>query len=185
MAEEKSFLDSGTIGKKHFSIDRQQTTSVSIFILLSFATFGLYDFWWMYKAWRFLKQKDNLNIYPVLRTIFAFFYFHSLLKRILAFAQEQGYQKHYPADSFAAGFIVLYFLANVSFPYNMVSFLSTFLLVPPLKAFNFALLQSSDEFEVVDRKSLNGGQIFLLVVSLLIWVLFLGLIVYEEFMLQS
>ena len=44
--------------------------STQKFILLTILTFGIYQVWWNYKSWKFLKQTYNLDVNPVLRAIF-------------------------------------------------------------------------------------------------------------------
>jgi hypothetical protein len=48
-----------------------------VFFFLCFFTLGLYSLWWQYRTWRFFKEKDNLDVYPVARSFF-FNFFYSL-----------------------------------------------------------------------------------------------------------
>ena len=40
-------------------------------ILLSIASCGLYEAYWIYKNWRYIKERDGLNIRPFWRGVFA------------------------------------------------------------------------------------------------------------------
>ena len=51
-------------------------------ILMSIASFGLYQFYWFYKNWRYIKERQGLNISPFWRAQFGVFFCHSLLRRI-------------------------------------------------------------------------------------------------------
>ena len=51
-------------------------------ILLSIASLGLYEAYWLYKNWRYLKERDGLNISPFCRGVIGIFFCHSLLRRI-------------------------------------------------------------------------------------------------------
>jgi hypothetical protein len=55
---------------------------ISRLILLSIATFGIYETYWIYKNWRYIKERDGLNIKPFWRGYFGIFFCHSLLRRI-------------------------------------------------------------------------------------------------------
>jgi len=55
---------------------------ISRLITLSILSCGLYETYWLYKNWRYLQERDNLNIKPFWRAIFGIFFCHSLLKTI-------------------------------------------------------------------------------------------------------
>ena len=58
--------------EKTTDVEVQQIISLNKFIFLSIISFGTYELWWIYKAWRFFMQKDKLDIMPAVRTIFSF-----------------------------------------------------------------------------------------------------------------
>src|SRR5690625_4658746 len=41
------------------------------FILLSLATLGLYELYWFYRGWSFVKRSEKSRIMPFWRTVFA------------------------------------------------------------------------------------------------------------------
>lgn len=51
---------------------------------MSILSFGIFNSYWMYKNWQFLKNRDNLDIMPFWRGIFGIFFIHSLLNKIEA-----------------------------------------------------------------------------------------------------
>lgn len=55
---------------------------LSRFIIMSLVTLGIYQNYWIFKNWEYLKNRDNLNIHPFWRGIFGFFFCHELLKAI-------------------------------------------------------------------------------------------------------
>lgn len=55
---------------------------LSRYIFMSVITFGLYQAYWIYKNWEYLKNRDNLKIHPFWRGIFGIFFCHELLKAI-------------------------------------------------------------------------------------------------------
>jgi hypothetical protein len=51
-------------------------------VAMSLVTLGLYEVYWIYRNWRFLKERDNLRIQPFWRSIFDIFFIKSLLTAI-------------------------------------------------------------------------------------------------------
>ena len=172
--QENDFLDWG-FGKK----EDGELVSVNNFIILFFLTMGLYGTWWMYKAWRYFKEKDNLDIMPPLRAIFDIFFLFGLFERIQTFAQEKGYTKSYSSGMLFIGFILLRFLTQLPEPMWVISQLAFICLVPPFRAFNFAMMQSEDT-HFVEREGFSQRQLVLVVVGTMMWALVIfGLIVGE------
>src|SRR5438067_149581 len=90
MENQDQILDSDILNKEA-DLETEYIISVNKFILLSLSTFGLYEIWWFYKAWRFFRQKDELDIMPAARALFAIFFINSLFNRILIYANEKSY----------------------------------------------------------------------------------------------
>jgi hypothetical protein len=104
-------------------------------VVLSFCTFGLYQYYWFYKNWRMVRDQTNGGISPFLRAFGAVFFCYSLNKRI------REHNSDLPASSLAAGplaavWIVLSLLCKLPEPYWLVSFLAIFVLVPVQRAIN-------------------------------------------------
>lgn len=55
---------------------------VSRLIILSIVSMSLYEAYWVYKNWRYIKERDGLDIRPFWRGWFGVFFCHSLLRRI-------------------------------------------------------------------------------------------------------
>lgn len=56
--------------------------SESRFVLMSIFTLGIFETYWIYKNWQYIKEKDNLDIMPFWRAMFGIFFLHSLLSSI-------------------------------------------------------------------------------------------------------
>ena len=78
-----------------YVVEEQKIISLNKFIFLSIISFGLYELWWIYKAWGFFKQREKLNIIPAVHAIFSIFFLISLFNKILHFAKEKGYGNNY------------------------------------------------------------------------------------------
>ncbi|MBI5777965.1 MAG: hypothetical protein HZA49_00725 [Planctomycetes bacterium] len=47
---------------------------ISRLILLSILSFSLYEFYWIYKNWRYIKEREGLEIKPFWRGFFGIFF---------------------------------------------------------------------------------------------------------------
>ena len=156
-----------------YSDDRKETVeliNINKFTLLYMLSLGLYGIWWMYKIWKFFKEKNRLDIMPAARAIFAIFFAYELFERILKYAKKLGYSKGYSSMGLFALFIILNFMGRLPDPYWLVSFLALFGLIPPLNAFNYAV-EKSEEYNGVYKEGLNARQMILVVIGGLFWVL--------------
>lgn len=75
---------------------------------MSIATFGIYRMYWMYRNWRYLKDRQVLECRPFWRALFGVFFVFSLFKRIRE-ARVPGAREvvSFSAGWLATGFIVL------------------------------------------------------------------------------
>jgi len=150
------------------------------FIVLAITTLGLYVIWWMYKSWKFLKEKDNLDIMPIPRAIFGIIFFYSLADQIQKYAHSFEYKKSYDTTLLFLGFLVLNLLARLPDPYWLISFFAFVFVIQPLNAFNYAV-EKSELHNAVFRKNFTVGQIVLVVLGLLfISLVIIGLNVSAE-----
>jgi hypothetical protein len=60
------------------------------FIIFSALSFGIYDVFWFYRNWRFIKMRDGSNIMPFWRAIFSPIWCYSLTRDIARTAGISG-----------------------------------------------------------------------------------------------
>lgn len=60
----------------------ESLSTKGVFIALNLLTMGLYSFWFVYKLWRYLAQREQRGVLPILRAVFSIFFFHDLAKSI-------------------------------------------------------------------------------------------------------
>ena len=159
------------------SLNETETTKIEIvtlqkFIILCLASFGLYTIWWMYKTWKFFKEKDNLDIMPVPRAIFAIFFLNGLFERVQEFAQDKGYTKTFSSIGCFLGVIGFNLAGRLPDPYFLISLLSFLFFIPAVEALNYGIRKSAD-YEVRDTESFNARQLILLIVGGIFWALVL------------
>ena len=152
--------------------------SIPRLIVMSILSFSLFEVYWSYKNWRFLKERHNLKVSPFWRGVFGIFFIH----RLLAYIHDDQNSQSVVAPSFnpkslATSWVVLILLANVLSRSGSIlavmaaAFVPSYMcLVPVQKYINTATVGISP------NKKFDGwsfGQIFCLTIGLLIW---LGLI---------
>jgi hypothetical protein len=82
---------------------------------MSIVSFNLYDVYWIYRNWRYLKERDGLKIWPFWRAIFGIFFIYSLLETIKT---DPEINRIVPAQFFpgrlATGWIILDLIGRLS-----------------------------------------------------------------------
>lgn len=93
-------------------------------------TFGLYELYWVYKNWKFLKETQGLNILPFWRTFFYPIFCYSLFKRIREYAKENNVRAKYSPGWLTTGYILLMVMQWGLNPFWWVSFLRVLAFFP-------------------------------------------------------
>ena len=139
------------------------------FFILCILSIGLYGLWWQYKTWRFFKQWQQTDEWPVARTIFSLFTFHGLLQRINEFAYSNGDNTPLPnVTGLAAGYIILNLCGRLPDPFWLLSLGAIGFVVPAFRAFRSAML-GAPAYGGYDQTSFSGRQLVLLSVGAVFW----------------
>ncbi len=145
-------------------------------ILLSIASCGLYEAYWIYKNWRYIKERDGLNIRPFWRGIFGIFFCHSLLKRIHADTEARTTQEpSFSPGGLATGWVILMILANIigRAPGAIASIISfmmpSYLLLVPVQNYINSITHTKDPGQ--PYYGWSSGHVVCLVIGLAIWAL--------------
>lgn len=147
--------------------------SLKRFIFLSIISLGLYELWWIFKAWRFFAIKDHLNIMPAARAIFSIFFLYFLFKKIREYAKAQGDVQEFSAGWMYIGYILFALVfANLPDPYWLISSVSFMFLIPAFVALNHAKKQD-DQLNAVIQEKFNIAQIFVIIIGSIFWILLL------------
>lgn len=147
-------------------------TSPTKFIILSVLSLGIYELVWMYRNWKFFKEKEKTDISPFWRAWFAIFFIHSLFKKILEYAEKEGYRESYSSGWRTFFWIVLLILGRAE--HTIFFFLSslTFLtILAPLDAINFYYKKKEANCE---SRTWKWWHIILIIICVIFWILILA-----------
>lgn len=104
--------------------------AVKKFVVLSIFTFGVYQFYWFYKNWRLVRERERTDISPFWRTFFAYFFCYALFKRVRDQQHLAPNSKPFSAGALAIGWIVLNLLWDIPVPWVLVCLGAVFFTVP-------------------------------------------------------
>src|ERR1051325_8184837 len=86
---------------------------VARLIWLSILSMGIYEAYWMYRNWRYVKERDQLRIRPFWRGLFSVFFCHSLFRRIYEDTEARAvYMPVFSPSTLATNWIILILLGN-------------------------------------------------------------------------
>lgn len=80
--------------------------SIRKFLILYFATLGLYSIYWFYQHWQTNRIDTGERIWPVPRSIFSIFFAHSLFSRFDTTAKEVANPYDWSATGVASLFVL-------------------------------------------------------------------------------
>ena len=154
-------------------------------IILSILSWGLYEIYWIYKNWRYLKERDRLDIRPFWRGWFGIFYCHSLLGTIHIDRELRATREpSFSPGALATAWIVLMIVANIvgrstDSIISMAScFVPTFLCFVPVQSYINSV--NRDVVPHAPYAKWSSGHVVCIVFGLLIWMLSL-LVLIDEF----
>jgi hypothetical protein len=158
---------------------------ISRLIIMSIISFGLYETYWIYKNWWYLKNRDSLYISPFWRGMFGIFYCHSLLRRIHDDKESCSLQMpSFSPGVLATGWVILVIISALvsrlpGIAIGIISaFIPSFLCLVPVQ--NYVNSVSDRRNPGQPHYHWSSGHIVCLVFGIIIWALFLiGLVTTE------
>lgn len=142
--------------------------------IMSICTFGIYEIYWFYRNWKFLKESIGLNIRPFWRALFRLFFCHSLFENINNAAQERNIRESYKPWQLASAYILLIFTQRAPDPIWLITFFTFVPLITVQNVIN-ALNQNQPK-QIIDSK-FSKLNIFGIIVGAIAWCfLILGMI---------
>jgi hypothetical protein len=122
--------------KKEPKKDYKRSISVGRFTLLALATLGIYDLYWMYKQWVFLKEEKKQDISPFWRAFFSSLFSGVLASEIKTFLKEKNIIVTYSPVVIGISFFILSILYKLPDPYWLVSLFAFVAILPMVIGMN-------------------------------------------------
>ena len=140
-------------------------------ILMTLSTLGIYELYWVYKNWKYIKAREQSKIMPFWRAFFAPLWVFSLGKKIKDHSAEVSINTDFNPDTIGIAYFIIGALWRLPDPFWLVCFLSFI----PLLTLQSAASQINQVLEVKRNKYYNfstanyvilffGGLFFLLVI---------------------
>ncbi len=148
------------------------------FVLLTVATFGIYEIWWFYEHWRQVRNTTGARLTPVARAIFSPVFCYSLFKRVKDNLEEQTLHSRFSPGLLSVGYIALLMTQRLPDPYWLISFLSILPLLIMQAGVNRLHYQIDPGYDRNGRFGLGGG--VLLVLGGIIWFFFVIVMLMPE-----
>ncbi|MGB5411773.1 MAG: hypothetical protein WBN09_09615 [Woeseiaceae bacterium] len=104
------------------------------FVAMSTCTFGLYDVYWSYKNWKFVKARDGSDLWPWARALFYGIWHYSLLTRLNESLNSATLKSGLIRGLLAAMLLIVNALWKLPDPYWLLCFLTPLAFLPALKA---------------------------------------------------
>lgn len=152
--------------------------SLTRLIVMSIVSFGVYESYWIYKNWRYIKERDNLEIMPFWRGVFGLFHCHSLLLRIHEDKAARAFQKPiFSASGLATGWVLLTLIAHAfarlpSFAAIIIpAFIPSFLCLVPVQNYVNSVTEKQNPGQ--NMYGWSSGHIVCLVIGFIFWALVL------------
>jgi len=150
-------------------------------VLMSIASWGLFELYWIYRNWQYLKERDGLNIRPFWRGVFSIFFIHKLMGTIHDDPQANRVVKAAFSPSLLATiWVVMLLVGNISGKAEdpglnllglVVSFPSFLLFLPVQNYINAVNKAISPD---TPHTKWSAGQHACLVVGVFIWLFILA-----------
>jgi len=151
---------------------RYFTVSPWKFCLMSICTLGLYEFYWNYKNWRYIKTRDGSGIWPFWRSFFYPFWYYSLLSDLARNHSPGAISNKVFAAFLAICLLLLSYIWKAPDPYWLLSFFTFMPMLPAVSAISKVNSAQSETKNHTGHKPLNfvayltGGPIVVFLILL-------------------
>jgi len=149
------------------------------FCTLYIFTLGIYQLPWAHKQWKFIKERDHLNISPWLRAWFLPFYLYSLCQKAFALAEEQGYRSKPSPFQVTFFYWLLIILTRLPDPLWLISLFTFLPLLTVIRAINYYWAQQQPT--LLTNQSFTGREILWIMFGVILWLLvIIGFLAYSN-----
>ncbi|HSE42347.1 MAG TPA: DUF4339 domain-containing protein [Acidobacteriota bacterium] len=140
-------------------------------IVMALATFGIYEIYWFYKNWEFIRERTGDDIRSFWRALLSIFYIHKLLRAVKESADSNGVACSWSPNGLAWCYILLSITWRLPDPYWMITLFSFVPLVYVQGTIN------EINAKVVPFGDKNSNFNFKNIVAIAVGLLWLGLVI--------
>lgn len=146
-------------------------------VVMSILTAGIYEIYWIYKNFKYLKQRSYADIWPFWRGIFGILFLHSLLRAIHDdFQTNEIRTAEFRPMALATGWVMLMVIGNVvGFASSTMSPLISALIQLPAVLLLVPVQQYVNSVNFTANESVrhyhtwSAGHVVCLVLGILVW----------------
>ncbi len=146
--------------------------SITKLLVLSVCTFGIYEFYWFYKNWKFVKENQGLKIMPFWRAVFSPLFCYSLFEAVKKHAKRTKVNVKYSSGWLTVGFILTIMTTGIPDPFWCISMLSVLTFLPARSVID-TLNKKTDS--IIKNDQFSGWNIVAIVFGVILW----GLVICE------
>jgi hypothetical protein len=110
--------------------------SIPKLVILSICSLGIYELYWFYRNWQFVRVRERSDLSPLWRAGLGFFYCYALFRRVREYDAQTGGTGTLPAGALAAGWVVVMCLWQLPDRYSLAANLSCLFMLPVQAAAN-------------------------------------------------
>jgi hypothetical protein len=105
-------------------------------VVMSVCTLGLYEVYWFFCHWMYIRDAERSRLSPVVRAIFPLIFVYPLFRKIRSSAKTTGTPTGIAAGPLALGWIVFKGMGVLPPPFLLLSLLSVLYLLPAQRVAN-------------------------------------------------
>lgn len=159
-------------GSPFFSISLKKLVIMSIF------TLGIYEIYWFYRNWKFLKEKHGFKVIPLARAIFSPIFCYSLFNTVKSYATQHEIEVKYKPSTLTVCYVLLVLTNRAPSPLDILSFLTFIPLLSVQKTINDLNNKLAPGSEINEK--FTGLNILGIALGAIFWILvILGLFLSE------
>jgi hypothetical protein len=153
-------------------------TSTTKLAIMSLCTFGIYELFWFYKNWKFLKEKHNFKIRPFWRAWFSVFFCYSFFKIVKKYSKQHQVKADYKPGQLTFVFVLLYVTWQAPDPIWIFSSLTFIPLLSVQKVINNLNTQLFPNFDI--NSKFSGWNIFGIILGSIWWTLIISGMIFPD-----
>jgi hypothetical protein len=118
--------------------------SLAKLAIMSIVTFGMYQPFWLFSQWYYIREREHRDLSLILRVFFAIFFCYPLFRRIRNTAQSEGIAPSFVAGPLAAGWVLFTLFRLGPSPFDLLFSVFSVLFLLPLQRTVNAINEAAD-----------------------------------------